>query len=60
VRSPKFTKKIDDIAEGSSATDSVTDVTDVTDLTEVRKKKDAIAIISLTFSRSWGVGYFVF
>jgi hypothetical protein len=46
---------MDDIAEGSSATDFVTD-----DLTEVRKKKDAIAIISLTFSRSWGVGYFVF
>ncbi|MEG4208634.1 hypothetical protein [Microcoleus sp. S13_B4] len=45
---------MDDIAEGSSATDFVTDVT------EIRKKKDAIAIISLTFSRSWGVGYLVF
>ncbi|MEG5160635.1 hypothetical protein QUB37_09320 [Microcoleus sp. AT3-A2] len=28
MRSPKFTKKIDDIAEGSSATGFVTDVTE--------------------------------
>jgi hypothetical protein len=45
---------MDDIAEGSSATDFVTDVT------EVRKKKDALAIISPTSSRSWGFGYSVF
>ncbi len=28
MRSPKFTNKIDDIAEGGSATDFVTDVTE--------------------------------
>ncbi|MEG4916656.1 hypothetical protein [Microcoleus sp. T2B6] len=28
MRSPKFTKNIDNIAEGSSATDFVTDVTE--------------------------------
>jgi len=46
---------MDNVAEGSSATDFVKNVT------EVRKKKDASAIIiSLNFSRSWGFGYFVF